>query len=352
MSRFMNPDYKNLSPYVPGEQPQRTEWIKLNTNESPYPPAPGVLKIKADDLNLYPDPESRRLIQALGKSFGVEDDQIMVGNGSDELLAFAFMAFQNANRSFAFPDLTYGFYPVYAQLFGVTAKIIPLSDDWTINHRDYIDVNSTVIIANPNGPTGLTLPLSEIEMIVKGNSDNLVIIDEAYIDFGGESAVSLIEKYENLLVIQTFSKSRALAGARVGFAMGNSELIKDLKAIKYSFNPYNLNRWSEEAAVASLKNESYFQECCKETIRIREASSQNLRFLGFEVLDSRANFIFARHKELSGQGYYQKLREEKILVRYFDNKRIKDFVRITIGDEKDMEALLKATNKILNNKKL
>ncbi len=352
MSRFMNPDYKNLSPYLPGEQPQRSEWIKLNTNESPYPPAPGVSKVKADDLNLYPDPESRRLIQALGKRYGVKEDQIIVGNGSDEILAFAFMAFQKGNRSFAFPDLTYGFYPVYAQLFGVITKIIPLSDDWTINYRDYIDVDSTVIIANPNAPTGLTLPLKEIEIIVEGNSDNIVIIDEAYIDFGGESAVSLIDKYDNLLVVQTFSKSRALAGARVGFAIGNSELIKDLKAIKYSFNPYNLNRWSEEVAVASLKDQNYFQECCKETMRLREASSQNLRFLGFEVLNSQANFIFARHKKLSGQDYYQKLREEKILVRYFDKNRIKDFVRITIGDEKDMEALLKATNRILNNKKL
>jgi len=348
MSRFMNPDYKNLSPYVPGEQPQRAEWIKLNTNESPYPPAPGVLRVIPDGANLYPDPESRELIQVLGKIYGVEDEQVIVGNGSDELLAFAFMAFQNSDRTFVFPDLTYGFYPVYAQLFGGKAKIIPLDEDWKINYLNYMNAPGTIVIANPNAPTGLALPLSEIEMIIKGNSDNIVVIDEAYVDFGGESAVPLIGKYDNLLVVQTFSKSRSLAGARVGFAMGNKELIGDLKRIKYSFNPYNLNRWSEQAALAALRDEAYFKACCKKTIQIREKISDDLKALGFYVLDSRANFIFAKPPILSGEEYYQKLREEKILVRYFNNPRIRDFVRITIGDEKEMKALLKATKKIVN----
>ena len=348
MSRFMNPEYKNLSPYVPGEQPRRSEWIKLNTNESPYPPCPGVLSVITEGMNLYPDPESRELIQVLGEIYGVEDKQIIVGNGSDELLAFAFMAFQNSDRTFVFPDLTYGFYPVFAQLFGGRAKIIPLSEDWTINYHNYMEAPGTIVIANPNAPTGLSLPLSEIEMIIKGNRDNIVIIDEAYIDFGGESAVSLIGKYDNLLVVQTFSKSRSLAGARVGFAMGNQELIGDLKRIKYSFNPYNLNRWSEQAALVSLRDEAYFNACCKKIIEIREKISEDLKALGFYVLDSRANFIFAKPPKLSGEEYYQKLREEKILVRYFNSHRTKDFVRITIGDKKEMEALLKATKRILS----
>ncbi|MDX9888488.1 MAG: histidinol-phosphate transaminase [Anaerovoracaceae bacterium] len=351
MSRFMNPDYRNLSPYVPGDQPQREGWIKLNTNESPYPPAQGVLDIQADHMNLYPDPESRSLVQALAENYNLEEDQIIVGNGSDELLAFAFMAFQNTDRSFAFPDLTYGFYPVYSQLFGVKAKTIPLAQDWTINYLDYIDVGSTIVIPNPNAPTGLALSIREIEKIVKGNKNNVVIIDEAYIDFGGVSAISLIDEYQNLLVVQTFSKSRSLAGARIGFAMGNCQLIEDLKAIKYSFNPYNLNSWSEAAALAALKDEKYFVECCNKTIEIRESTSQNLKTLGFEILDSRANFIFAKPPALSGEEYYQKLREEKILVRHFAGKRTKDFVRISIGDEKEMESLLKATKKILENQR-
>ena len=349
MSRFMNSLYKDLSPYVPGDQPQRAEWIKLNTNESPYPPAQGVLDLLADHMNLYPDPESRLLVQALAQSYGLGEDQIIVGNGSDELLAFAFMAFQNTDKSFAFPDLTYGFYPVYSQLFGVTARIIPLREDWTINYLDYIDVGSTIVIANPNAPTGLALSLGEIEMVLKGNKDNVVIIDEAYVDFGAESAVSLIDKYHNLLVVQTFSKSRSLAGARIGFAMGNSQLIEDLKAIKYSFNPYNLNSWSQGAGLAALKDEKYFLECCNKTMEIREATSQSLRALGFDLLDSLANFIFARPPLLSGQEYYQKLRERKILLRYFNSPRTQDFVRITIGDEKEMRALLEATREILGN---
>lgn len=347
MSRFMNSEYKNLSPYVPGEQPQRTEWVKLNTNESPYSPAPGVSKVQGDSMNLYPDPESRELIQALCNSHGVDEKQVIVGNGSDELLAFAFMAFQNNRRSFAFPDFTYGFYTVYAQLFGVTSKIIPLSNDWSINYMDYIDVGSTIVIANPNAPTGLALSLREVELIIKGNKDNIIIIDEAYVDFGGESVVSLIDKYENLLVVQTFSKSRNLAGARVGFAMGNRELIEDLKRIKYSFNPYNLNRWSEQAALAALGDEKYFTGCCNKIIKNREKTTKKLIALGFEVLDSRANFIFAKPPVLSGQEYYQRLREEKILVRHFNGHRTKDYVRITIGDEKTMELFLKVTKKLL-----
>ena len=348
MSRFFNPNYETLDPYVPGEQPQSGEWIKLNTNESPYSPAPGVLKVRIDNLNLYPDPESRGLIQGLSKTYGVEEGQVIVGNGSDELLAFAFMAFQKSNRTFIFPDITYGFYPVYAKIFGVKINTIPLGDDMTINCKDYMNSNGTIVIANPNAPTGLALSLDELEMILKSNEDNVVIIDEAYIDFGGISAIPLIEKHNNLLVVQTFSKSRSLAGARVGFAIGNQDLIQDLKRIKYSFNPYNLNRWSEQAALASLRDQVYFNDCCQNTIRIREEISRELENLEFQVIPSLANFIFVKPKLISGEELYLKLREEKILVRYFNEIRIKDFLRITIGNEKEMKALILAVKKILD----
>ena len=348
MSKFYNLDYQELSPYVPGEQPQKGEWVKLNTNESPYCPAKGTVNLSVGDLNLYPDPESRKLTQALAKNYGLHEDQVIVGNGSDELLAFVFMAFQNANRTFYFPDLTYGFYGVYAKMFGCDVKIIPLREDWTVNYVDYMDLKGTIVIANPNAPTGLDLSLNEIELILKSNRDNVVIIDEAYIDFGGKSAVPLIEKYDNLMVIQTFSKSRSLAGARVGFAMANQELIDDLKRIKYSFNPYNLNRWSEQVALVALKDVEYFNECCEKTIRIREETSNRLQALGFKILPSRANFIFVKPLGLSGEDLYLKLREEKILVRYFKGERTKDFVRITIGDEKDMAALIEAIKRILS----
>lgn len=350
MSRFFNPDYKTLSPYVPGEQPQRDQWIKLNTNESPYPPAPGLLALQVKDLNLYPDPEAAELIKALGKSYGVEKEQIILGNGSDELLAFAFMAFQNLQRVFTFPDLTYGFYPVYAKLVGCDSNTIPLRRDWTIHSSDYIEAKGTIVIANPNAPTGIALSLKEIEIILKGNLENLVIIDEAYVDFGGESSISLVDKYDNLLVIQTFSKSRNLAGARVGFAIANKEIIEDLKSIKYSFNPYNLNRWSEAAALISLKDDEYFKECCDKTISLRKETEDKLRDLDFLVLPSLTNFLFVKPEWMSGKDLYLKLREEKILVRHFDKERIKDFLRITIGNKKEMEELIKAIRKIFKEK--
>lgn len=351
MSRFFNQDYKDLSPYIPGEQPQREGWIKLNTNESPYPPAPGVLEVMAGALNLYPDPESRQLVQELAKTYGIDEMRIIVGNGSDELLAFSFMAFQNSEKVFAFPDLTYGFYPVYGKLFGCRLKIIPLSEDGTIDYRDYLEVGGTIVIANPNAPTGLSLPLSEIEMILKANRNNVVIVDEAYVDFGGSSALPLIDNYDNLLVIQTFSKSRSLAGARVGFAMGNQELIKDLKSIQYSFNPYNLNSWSERAALAALRDQAYFKDCCKRTIGLREETSEQLRALGFKVLHSLANFIFVKPPGMSGEELYLRLRDERILVRYFTGDRTKDFVRITIGDERSMARLIDSVKIILKKER-
>jgi histidinol-phosphate aminotransferase len=349
MSRFFNQDYQSMAPYVPGEQPQREEWIKLNTNESPYPPTRDIYgqSLSVEDLNLYPDPESTDLTGELAKTYGLDKEQIIVGNGSDELLAFAFMAFQNSEKTFVFPDLTYGFYPVYAKLFGCNAKTIPLQDDWSVNYADYLDASGTVLIANPNAPTGLAISLKEIEKILKGNKENVVIIDEAYIDFGASSAISLIGEYDNLLVVQTFSKSRSLAGARVGFAMGNEELIADMKRIQYSFNPYNLNRWSEQAALAALKDPDYFRECCEKTIIIREKTVGSLNALGFQVLPSLANFIFVKPVGISGEELYNRLREEKILVRHFHGNRTGNFVRITIGSEEDMKTLIGAVKKIL-----
>lgn len=351
MSRFLNKKYEMLEPYTPGEQPKVLDLIKLNTNENPYGPSPEVLKIINDTevgrLQLYSDPEATELVEAIAANYGLAKDQVMVGNGSDEILAFSFMAFQPENGNIYFPDPSYGFYKVYGDVFKANRKPIPLTDDLRIDPEDYKNLNGTIIIANPNAPTGRALETGVIEEIIKSNPENLVIIDEAYVDFGAKTCVPFIEKYDNLLVIQTFSKSRSLAGSRVGFAMGNKELIGDLNRIKFSFNPYNLNRLSIRAAAAAMKDDDYFQKTRKMIMETRAFTVAELEKLGFEVLPSEANFIFVRSDKISGKDYFDGLRESNILVRYFAKKPIDDYVRITIGKQEDMEALLSVTKELL-----
>ena len=354
MSRFLSTKYKNLVPYVPGEQPKERKYIKLNTNESPFPPSDKAIKYAAEaarELMLYSDPESRVLSQKIAETFGVEVNEVLATNGSDEILNFAFMAFCDAAHPAVFPDITYGFYKVFADINSVPYKEIPLKEDFSICTTDYIGVNKTVFIANPNAPTGMVLSISEIEEIVKSNPDNIVVIDEAYVDFGAESAIPLIKKYDNLLVTGTFSKSRSLAGGRLGFGIGNKDLIADLNAIKYSTNPYNINRMTAAAGIGVLEDEEYTKKNCKEIIKNREYISRELKALGFSMTDSYANFIFTRHEKISGEDIYKALRERGILVRHFNAPRIKDYNRITIGTKEQMDALLAALSEILEENK-
>ena len=349
MSRFFTEKYASLTPYTPGEQPRDMQYVKLNTNESPFPPSPAVAAAVAEQsgkLQLYSDPESTALREKLARVYGVDKKQVIVSNGSDEVLNFAFMAF---GGEMAFPDISYGFYPVFAELNQISYTQIPLKEDFSIDPEDYMDIGKTVVIANPNAPTGLCLPLSDIEAIVRSNPDNVVIIDEAYVDFGGESAVSLVEKYENLLVIQTFSKSRSMAGARLGFAIGNEKLIADLNTLRYSTNPYNVNRMTEFAGVAALEENSYYMDNAKEIIRNREWTTAQLRTLGFEVLDSKTNFVFAKSCRIDGETLYRELKKRGVLVRHFTKERIAQFNRITIGTREQMEILIRTIREILGD---
>ena len=352
MSKFLSEDFKVLKPYTPGEQPQTVrKLIKLNTNENPYPPSPKVAEaITAEEVSklmLYPDPEAAPLVESIAEHYGLLKDQVMVGNGSDEILGFSFLAFQNRERKVFFPDISYGFYPVYEKVFRASGIHVPLDENLRIRPEDYANLGGTIVIANPNAPTGMALTLDEIEQILRSNRDNLVIIDEAYVDFGTESAVKLIDRYDNLLVVQTFSKSRSLAGSRLGFAMADSEIIKDLNTIKYSFNPYNLNRLSILAAAASMKDTEYFEETRKKIMATREYTAAELKKLGFSMFPSKTNFIFVRHDKLSGEEYFAGLRENDILVRHFDRPEIEDYVRITIGTDEQMKTLIEVTKKLL-----
>lgn len=353
MSRFFSEKYKKLVPYTPGEQPKDTEYIKLNTNESPFPPSEKAIKYATEEagrLNLYPDPECRVLTQKIADLLGVDFDEVLVTNGSDEILNFAFMAFCDDKNSAVFPDLTYGFYSVFAQLNGIGYEEIPLKDDFTINTNDYFGAKKTIFIANPNAPTGIALTVSEVEEILKANPDNVVVIDEAYVDFGNESCVKLIHKYDNLLVTQTFSKSRSMAGARLGFGVGCKELIQDLNTIKYSTNPYNINKMTMAAGVGVLEDEEYTQKNCKEIIKNREYTTSELEKLGFNVTDSTTNFVFASHPDVDGEKLYQALKERGILVRHFNNPRISQYNRITVGTREQMEKLIDAIKNILEGK--
>ncbi len=354
MSRFFSSKYKELKAYTPGEQPKDMKYIKLNTNESPYPPSQSVLDAVAKEsgrLQLYSDPECSELVKAASRLFSVEKDEILMTNGSDEILNFAFMAFCDAEHPIAFPDITYGFYPVFARLNGIPYREIPLKDDFTVDYRDYLSLGMNIVIANPNAPTGLSLPLSEIEEIVKTNPDNIVIIDEAYIDFGGESAIPLTRKYDNLIVTQTFSKSRSMAGARLGFGIASKALIADMNTIKYSTNPYNVNRMTAAAGAAAIADNGYYMSNCKAIAETREYTRRRLIELGFEATASLANFLFVKSKDISGEELYLELRARGILVRHLSGERIKEYNRITVGTHDEMNALLSAVEEILDKKK-
>ena len=350
MSRFFSSKYSSLIPYTPGEQPKNMEYVKLNTNESPYPPSENVyeaVKKEAERLHLYSDPEAKIITEKIAKRYGVSKDMVLVTNGSDEVLNFAFMAYGDSKREMLFPEISYGFYSVFADLNGVKYRQVPLKDDFTIDVNDYIAKNTTIVIANPNAPTGLALSLSQVEEIVKSNPNNVVVIDEAYVDFGSESCVNLVHKYDNLLVTMTFSKSRSMAGARIGFGIASKAIINDLNTIKYSTNPYNVNRISQVAGACAIDSDSYYMDNCKKIIENREYTKKELEKMGFFVLDSRANFLFAKSDKISGEELYLKLKENGVLVRHFKTEKIKDFNRITIGTKEQMDIFLEKTRKIL-----
>ncbi len=339
MSRFFSQKYSSLVPYTPGEQPKERKYIKLNTNESPFPPSQKAVEFasrEAGNLQLYSDPECRDLVKTACEILGVEKDEILFTNGSDEILNFAFMAFCDETHPAVFPDITYGFYSVFAQLNGVPYETKPLNDDFSVNVNDYIGVNKTIFLANPNAPTGISLGLSDIEKIIESNPDNVVVIDEAYVDFGGESAVKLTRKYPNLLVTQTFSKSRSLAGGRLGFGIACKELIQDLNTIKYSTNPYNINRMTMAAGVGVLSDEEYTQNNCKKIIKTREWTERELKNLGFTFTNSKTNFLFAKHEKASGAKIYETLKQKGVLVRHFNSDKLTDYNRITIGSDEEM----------------
>ncbi len=350
MSRFLIQSYETLKPYVPGEQPQDKDYLKLNTNESPFPPSPFAMRMAraaAGDLQLYSDPDCRSLRKIAAETFGITEDEILFTNGSDELLNFAFTAFCGGEVPAVFADITYGFYKVAAALNGVRTDIRPLREDFSIRAEDYAGSGGTVFIANPNAPTGLCLPLSDIEQIVKGNPDRPVVVDEAYIDFGGESSVPLIRRYDNLLVCRTFSKSYSLAGARLGFGIGNAELIADLNRIRNAFNPYNVNRMTMAAGIGALCDESYFRRNCETIVRNREELKCELTRLGFTYPDSKANFVFAKNGRMSGKDLYLALKEKGVLVRHFDGPAVSDYIRITVGSTGQMERLIRTLEEIL-----
>lgn len=349
MSRFLNGRLASLEAYTPGEQPQDKAYIKLNTNESPYPPSKSVLcavnKAAAKRLRLYCDPECKVLTGELANLYGVESKNIFLSNGSDDILNFAFMAYGDMGA--IFPDITYGFYKVFAELHGVNTEIIPLCDDFSIDTDAFMGKNKLIVIANPNAPTGMALPLDTIEEIVKSNPDGVVLIDEAYVDFGGESCVNLTKKYDNLLCVGTFSKSRSMAGARLGFAVASDALISDLEKIKYSTNPYNINTLTQLAGAAAVRDNDYYMNNCQKIIKNREYTVNELEKLGFTVLPSSANFVFAKSDKISGKELYLKLKEKGVLIRHFEKDRIKDFNRITIGSAKEMRIFIQKTKEIL-----
>ena len=352
MSTYFSSKYATLTPYTPGEQPRDMRYIKLNTNESPYPPSPGVLKAveqEANLLQLYSDPTCQALAEKVSSLYNVCSSQVVMTNGSDEALYFAFMAYSDRSVPLVFPDISYGFYSVFADLLGVPYTTIPLKEDFTIEPTDYYSDGKrrTVVIANPNAPTGLALSLGQIEEILIHNSDNIVIIDEAYVDFGGESAVSLIDRYENLLVTQTFSKSRSMAGARLGFAIGNEALIADLHTLRYSTNPYNVNRMTAAAGCAAITENDYYMNNCRKIIDTRESVKVSLEEMGFSVLASKTNFLFIRHPGIGGKALYLALKSKGVLVRHFDKERIREYNRVTIGTPEEMEIFLKSIQTIM-----
>lgn len=346
MSKFWSPFVKDLVPYVPGEQPKLAKLVKLNTNENPYGPSPkAIAAMQAevnDNLRLYPDPNSDRLKQAVADYYGVQTAQVFVGNGSDEVLAHAFHGLFQHGQPLLFPDISYSFYPVYCGLYGIDFVQVPLDEQFQIRVEDYLRPNGGIIFPNPNAPTGCVLALEAIERLLKANPDSVVLVDEAYIDFGGETAISLVDQYPNLLVTQTLSKSRSLAGLRVGIAVGHPELIEALERIKNSFNSYPLDRMAIAGAAAAFEDKAYFQQTCQRVIDSREAVVAGLEKLGFEVLPSAANFVFARHPGKDAATLAAGLREQGVIVRHFKQPRIAQFLRITIGTPEQNQALLDA----------
>lgn len=350
MSRYFSPKYSALKPYVPGEQPRDKRYIKLNTNESPFPPSPKAQEyaLKATEgLQLYSDPECTALTAKMAELYNLSLSQVFFGNGSDEVLYLAFLAFCQEGKPVYFPDITYGFYKVYADFLKLKAVQIPLEEDFSVNVEDYCYKDGPIFIANPNAPTGKLLSLAEIEKILQTNKEFVVVIDEAYIDFGGESAVKLINKYDNLLVTQTFSKSRSLAGGRLGMGFANEELITDLRTAKYSMNPYNVNAMTMAAGLGALEDEAYTKANCRTIMENRAFTTEELRMLGFTVLDSMTNFVLAGSPVISGKDLYEQLKVKGILVRYFGTERLSPYVRITIGTRAQMETMLKAIKEIL-----
>ena len=350
MSKFLNEKLSKVTAYVPGEQPQDKQYIKLNTNESPFPVskrAKKLLKAELKKIRLYPDPDLKTLTETVALDLGVKPENVLMTNGSDEILNFAFMAFCDKQVPAVFADITYGFYKVFAEINDTAYRTIPLTDDFKINVTDYFNVNGTVFIANPNAPTGINISLDDVKKVLENNKDNVVVIDEAYVDFGGQSAVSLINEYDNLLVTRTFSKSRSMAGARLGFCVAIEKIIKDLTTVKYSTNPYNVNRLTASLGIASIKDDKYFKKCISEIVRVRDLTVNELKKLGFFVTDTRANFIFAKTEKIDGETLYKQLKDKGILVRYFSGERVKEFVRISVGTEKQMKSLILAIKEII-----
>ena len=353
MSRFFSKKHKDLVPYVPGEQPQDKSYIKLNTNESPFPASPRALAAvqeAATRLQLYPDPGCTILTKKAAEFYGVSTDEVIFANGSDEILNFAIMAFCDQDTPAVFPDITYGFYTVFANLNAVPYEQIPLQEDFSIRVSDYMGCNKTVIIANPNAPTGLSLSLSDVEAIAKSNPNNVVIIDEAYADFSGETAVPLIRKCENLLIVQTFSKSRSMAGARLGMAIGSPALINDLRTMQYSTNPYNVNAMTMAAGIGALEDVEYFKANCKKIVDNREWTTAALAKLGFTTIPSKSNFILTKTPVVGGKALYLALKERGILIRHFDTDRLRDYIRVTIGTAEEMAAFVETIRQILEEK--
>lgn len=344
---------RSVVPYVPGEQPKNKNVIKLNTNENPYPPAPGVLDVlqhfPADNLRKYPDPTAQVLVDAIGARYGVDADHIFVGVGSDDVLAQSFLTFFNGEKTILFPDITYSFYDVWADLFRIPYETVPLDDDFRIHPEDYRKPNGGIVIPNPNAPTGLDAGREALEEIIAGNPDSVVIIDEAYVDFGARSVLDLIDKYENLLVVQTFSKSRALAGSRIGFAFGSKQLIKALNDVKFSYNSYTMDQVTQRIGAAAMADEAYFTKRVNQIVATREWTKEKLQELGFTFPDSKTNFIFATHPKIQAAELFADLKKSGIYVRYFDKPRINNYLRITVGTDEEMQALIDFLSEYVRN---
>lgn len=349
MSKFFSSRFASLEPYVPGEQPQDMSYIKLNTNESPFDPPKEVVPVireAARSIRLYSDPESNELRQAIADYYGLEPENVMATNGSDEALNYAFMAFCDEEHPIVFPEITYGFYPVICKLNNIPYETISLREDYTIDVREYEGLNKNICIANPNAPTGIALSLEEVEQIVRTNPDNIIIIDEAYVDFGARSAVPLLYRYDNLLITQTFSKSRSLAGGRLGFILGAKDLIADMNTLRNASNPYNINRMTAKAGIVTLRENTYFKNSCQAIQFNRRYTSRALEALGFEILPSSANFLFIRSERIGGEELYLRLKEKGVLIRHFSDPKISDWNRVTIGTKVQMDKFLAKVEEI------